>query len=128
MSTQMSRPDLACHDQAVRKPFEEVVAELREILGPRLVAYIGRVGETRAVRQWADGSRSVSETTERRLRLAFEVAKCIAMAEGKRTTQVWFQGLNPLLNDTSPARVLREGDVDIDGPAVIAAERVFLTG
>ncbi len=38
------------------------------------------------------------------------------------------QGLNPQLDDRSPARLLREGDIDETGPEVIAAERAFLVG
>ena len=32
------------------------------------------------------------------------------------------------LDDRSPARLLREGDIDEEGPEVIAAERAFLVG
>src|SRR5207244_9116094 len=32
------------------------------------------------------------------------------------------------LDDSSPARLLREGDIDEEGPEVIAAERAFLVG
>jgi hypothetical protein len=42
--------------------------------------------------------------------------------------RAWFQGLNPQLGDRSPARLLREGDLDEVGPEVIGAERAFLVG
>ena len=127
MSMQLPRPELACHDEAMRKPFPDIVAELREILGARLVAYIGRVKETRAVREWAEGTREPgSAATERRLRLTYGIARCIAQADGRETAQAWFQGLNPLLDDASPARLLREDDLDAVGPRVITAERHFL--
>jgi hypothetical protein len=127
MSIQLPRPELACHDEAMRKSFPMVVGELREILGARLVAYIGRVKETRAVREWAEDKREPgSAATERRLRLAYGIARCIAEADGKETAQAWFQGLNPLLDDVSPARLLRDGDLDTVGPLVITAERRFL--
>jgi hypothetical protein len=35
------------------------------------------------------------------------------------------QGLNPQLDDWSPARLLREGDIDEVGPLVLAAARAF---
>jgi len=38
------------------------------------------------------------------------------------------QGLNPQLDDRSPARLLREGDAQEIGPAVIGAARAFLVG
>ena len=42
--------------------------------------------------------------------------------------QAWFQGLNLQLEDRSPARLLREGELEEVSPAVIAAARAFLIG
>ena len=127
MSTQVSPPELACHNKAVRLPFATLAGELRDLLGARLVAYVGAVHETRAVREWAEGRRGpASAAVERRLRLAYEVALCIADADGPEVAQAWFQGLNPLLDDVSPARLLRDGALDEVGPLVVAAERRFL--
>lgn len=114
------------HVQAVRMPLPELIGELRGILGAKLVAYIGSVRETRAVREWAEGTRTPKGDTTRRLRLAFQVAKGIAESDGPEIAQAWFQGLNPLLGDVSPARLLRDGDLETDGQRVIAAERYFL--
>jgi len=112
--------------EAVRMATPALIAELRGVLGAKLVAYIGSVRETRAVREWAEGTRVPRGDTAERLRLAFQVAKPIADSDGPETAQAWFQGLNPLLDDTSPARLLREGDLQTDGPRVIAAGRYFL--
>lgn len=114
------------HVQAIRMPVPALIGELREILGAKLVAYLGSVGETRAVREWAEGARAPKGDTTERLRLAFQVAKGIADSDGRETAQAWFQGLNPLLGDVSPARLLRDGDLETDGQRVIAAERYFL--
>lgn len=122
----VARPDYAAHVRAVRSSFPEVVAALREILGLKLCAYLGSVKETRAVNEWAEGDREPSEVVQRRLRLAFQVAQAIAEVDGPEVARAWFQGLNPQLADRSPARLLREGDVDEIGPEVIAAERAFL--
>ncbi len=124
----VARPDYAAHVRAVRSSFPEVVAALREILGLKLCAYLGSVKETRAVNEWADGDREPNEVVQRRLRLAFQVAQAIAEVDGPEVARAWFQGLNPQLDDRSPARLLREGDVDEIGPEVIAAERAFLVG
>ena len=121
-----ARDDLACYNAAMRMTLPAVVTELRGILGAKLVAYIGAVSETRAVRQWAEGERVPSQATGNRLRLAYQAAKCISDVEGPETAQAWFQGLNPLLDDVSPARLLREGEVETDGRAIITAERFFL--
>ena len=91
------------------------------------MAYFGGVRETRAVRQWAEGSRAVqSPSDERRLRVAYEIARLIGEKDSPGVVQAWFQGLNPQLDDRSPARLLREGDVDEVGPLVLAAARAFV--
>ena len=123
-----ARPDYAAHAHAVRAGLPEVVSSLRSILGARLCAYICSVKETRAVNEWAEGVRGPSEDTQRRLRLALQVAQAISEVDGPEVARAWFQGLNPQLEDRSPARLLREGDIDEVGPAVIAAERAFLVG
>jgi hypothetical protein len=113
----------------MRVSFAEAVAELRELLTARLVAYLAGVNETRAVHQWADGSREVkSPAIEDRLRFALQVAVVLATHDSPRVVQAWFQGLNPHLDDRSPARLLREGDLDEVGPLVLGAARAFLVG
>jgi hypothetical protein len=128
MAATVSRPGLAAHTLAVRSTFPEVVGALRELLGPRLVAYLGAVRETRAVHQWAEGARTPSDAVQQRLRVALQVASMVAEAEGPRIAQAWLQGLNPQLDDRSPARLLREGELQEVGPAVVGAARAFLVG
>ena len=128
MAVTQARPDFAAHTRAMRASFPELVSELRSVLGARLVAYLGSVKETRAVRQWAEGEREPSEEVRSRLRVALQVALPLAEADSPEIAQAWFQGLNPQLEDRSPARLLREGELDEVGPAVIAAARAFLIG
>jgi hypothetical protein len=124
----VARPDYPAHVRAVRSSFPEVVTALREILGLKLCAYLGSVKETRAVNEWAEGAREPSDAVQRRLRLALQVAAAIAEVDGPEVARAWFQGLNPQLDDRSPARLLREGDIDEVGPDVIVAEWAFLVG
>lgn len=128
MTTAVSeRPDLASHEKAVRAAFPEVIGELQQILGAQLVAYLGSVSETRAVREWAEGERSPKDSkVVSRLRLALQIALSLNDVDGPEITQAWFQGLNPILGDRSPASIIREGDPNEVGPAIIAAEREFL--
>jgi len=120
------RPDLGFYAQAMRLDTAVLVTGLREVLGARLVAYLGGVRGTRAVRQWAEGIRGVQDPAdERRLRLAYQVAGLLSVREPAGVVQAWFQGLNPQLGDRPPARVLREDDLDDAGPLVLAAARSF---
>ena len=126
MTTADPRPDLAAYGEAARMSQAELVAALRALLGAKLVAYLGRVKETRAVRQWAEGSRTIGNDTDvERLRVAYRVARLITARHTAAVAQAWFQGLNPILDDRAPARVLREEDLAGSGPLVLAAARQF---
>ncbi len=126
MSAVRSKPELATHSEVSRMEFPRAAAKLKDVLGARLVAYLGDVSETRAVREWADGVRKPSEGVQQRLRLALTVALMIAERDDKHVAQAWFQGLNPQLDDISPARLLRDGDYDDAGKRVLAAARAFM--
>jgi hypothetical protein len=118
-------PGLRAYELSIRADVPELVGQLRALLGAQLVAYLGSVTETRAVRQWAEGVRHPSAEVARRLRLAYQVAGLLAERDQPRIVQAWFQGMNPQLDDTAPARLIREGDPDDVGPRVLAAARVF---
>ena len=121
-----ARAGLDAFARSVRLPVPQLVTELRDLLGAKLVAYLGGVRETRAVRQWADGERGLQDRVdEQRLRLAHQVASLIAEKDTPGVVQAWFQGLNPQLDDRSPARLLRDGDPADAGPQVLTAARSF---
>jgi len=126
MSTVTARPGLRGYEESLRLTPAEIVAGLRDTLGAKLVAYLGGVHETRAVREWAEGSRAPSAQVVQRLRTAFYVMALLRDREAASTVASWFQGMNPELEDTAPARVLREQDLAVAGPAVLAAARSFV--
>lgn len=121
----LTNPGLRAYEISVRSDVAELVDKLRELLGAQLVAYLGSVTETRAVRQWADGVRKPPAEVTRRLRLAYQVAGLLTERDEPRVVQAWFQGMNPQLEDTAPARLIREGNPDDVGPRVLAAARAF---
>jgi hypothetical protein len=126
MAVAEAKPDLIAYQQVMRMSMAEVASALVDFLGGRLVAYLGSVKETRAVRQWMAGERQPQGDTEDRLREALTVATMLASKEHKTTIQAWFQGLNPQLDDRAPARLLRDGDLQKVGPEVRSAARAFL--
>ena len=119
------RPGLRAHEESVALSFPEVAARLREILGVRLVAYIGNVKSARSVSDWTRGGHSPGEQDEDRLRQAFYAAGVLRERYSVETVQSWFKGMNPALRDTAPARLLREGDPVEVGPDVLAAAKSF---
>jgi hypothetical protein len=117
---------LQAHVNAQKWLMPKVVEELRDILGARLVAYLGGVKETRAVTEWVKGTREPgSEAVKQRLRDAYQIAALLAEVEGKGVVQTWFMGMNPQLGDRAPARLLREGGPDT-ATEVLAAARAFI--
>jgi hypothetical protein len=121
-----SSPGLTAYRDSITLDFPTLVNRLRTVLGARLVAYLGGVKETRAVRQWVEGQRSPSDAVAQRLRLAYQVTGLITEAQNSSAiVQAWFQGANPQLDDRSPARVLREEDPHAVGPQVLSAARAF---
>lgn len=105
----------------------ELVAELCDLLGAKLVAYLSSVADTRTVRAWADRTepRTPPDEVVNRLRLAHQVASMLGQRDSATVIQAWFQGRNPYLDDVAPARLLRDADVHVVAAGVLAAARVF---
>jgi len=126
MSATLEATKLAAFNDSIRQGLPQIVADLRSRLGAKLVAYIADVTETRAVRSWVEGDRTPAPNTQRRLRLAFQVATLIDRSEGDGVAATWFQGMNPQLGDRSPARVLHEDRSDEAMAQVLAAAKGFV--
>lgn len=117
--------ELQVFDDSIRLGVSKLTEAVRAILGAQLVAYIGSVRETRAVRQWVEGTRRPSSGTIERLRLAYRAARLLELQDSRETAQAWFVGMNSQLQDESPAKLIREGTLQVVGPSVLAAAREF---
>ncbi|ACZ40538.1 MAG: XRE family transcriptional regulator [Sphaerobacter thermophilus] len=121
-----SDPITQVHRQAVAAPLTEVAGLLQEVLSRRLTAFIAGVKDGKTVSRWANGE--VTEIreheTEQRLRTAYEIAQLLLLHDSPQTVKAWFIGLNPQLDDRSPAEVIREGQLR----EALAAARAFVVG
>jgi hypothetical protein len=97
------------------------VIELREALSPTLLAAIAGVSDAKAVGEWARGRRKPAPEALARLRDAHHVLTILRRHEAPDTIRAWFRGMNPDLEDKSPALTLRENP-----QAVLAAARAFV--
>ncbi len=118
-------PGPRAYEDSIRLPFAELIVQLREMIGVRLVAYIGGVEAARSVTSWADDAGEPGEVDRERLRHAFYAAALLCEWYDTSTVQSWFTSLNPALNDQAPAQLLREGDPLKDARDVSAAAKSF---
>jgi hypothetical protein len=113
------------HRQAVVTPVDDVASFLQDLLGRRLVAYVAGVKDGKTVSRWANGEvGSVRQESEERVRTAYEVAQLLVRFDSPRIVKAWFIGLNPQLDDVSPAETIREGRLK----EAKAAARAFVAG
>ena len=114
------------HRQATTASVREIVVLLVELLSRRLTAYLAGVTSGKTVARWASGE--VTEVrdagTEQRLRTAYEIARLLLTAESPQTVRAWFIGLNPQLEDASPAEAIHAGRFK----EALGAARAFLAG
>ncbi|WP_198413870.1 hypothetical protein [Cryobacterium algoritolerans] len=85
-----AQPGHRAYEDSVRLDTGGIVTGLREILGAQLVAYLGRVANTRSVREWAEGSRAPGADVVMRLRTSYYVAGILIERESAKTIQAWF--------------------------------------
>ncbi len=117
--------EILAYREAMSLDAAALVDGLCVLLGTRLVAYLGSVKETRAVRQWAAQERAPSQHVIKLLRDAYQIARLLSDTSSPEVVQAWFQGMNPLLDDVPPARLLRESESDEASHRVLAAARAF---
>lgn len=118
-----SAPEEA-HRRAVESTIQDVVGYLQEVLGQKLVAYIAGVSDPRTVARWAAGERSPRQDHEQRVRCAYQIFQLLLAEEAPHTVRAWFLGLNPQLDDESPAESIREGMFR----EVLMAAKAFIAG
>ena len=110
------------HRRTVQVAPEDLLATLIEKLGPRLVAFIVN-RDTTTISRWKKGVPK-HEDALRPLMVAYQVFEMLEAAEAAPTIRAWFIGMNPQLDDESPAEAIREGR----HREVMAAARAFLAG
>lgn len=116
------RGDVDAHDHAMSEDLADVVRELVDLLGKTTVAVIGGVGETRAVAQWMTGREPQRPDV---LRFALQIATMIATQADRKLARAWFAGSNPMLQDQSPALMLRNRPLHEVQAPLVAAARAF---
>jgi hypothetical protein len=113
--------EVAAHREAVQLSVSEIARRLQLVLGQRLVAVLAGVSDAKAVGRWGRGEREPHPDNATRLRRAYQVTALLLSANAPETIRAWFSGLNPVLDDRSPALVMAENPEE-----VLVAAREFL--
>lgn len=108
------------HARALDKGILDIIGALRVQLGQALLAIIV-MKSPRTIKRWANQSVRVPQAIEQLLRDTYQVVELLTLAESPEVARAWFMGMNPQLDDQSPAEVLATGRVR----DVMAAARVF---
>lgn len=96
------------HTRSIEKSVTEIAATLQNALGQGLLAVIvGRDGRT--VARWVAGEASPTFESEQRLRDTFQVFSILTSEDSPTVARAWFMGMNPQLDDETPAEVLAAG-------------------
>lgn len=109
------------HARAVELGISDIVGALQAQIGQALLGVIV-TKNARTLTRWANGTVRPPQASEQLLRDTFQVVELLTSAESPEVARAWFMGMNPQLDDESPAEVLSTGRAR----DVMAAARAFI--
>jgi hypothetical protein len=109
------------HARAVELGVSDIAAALQAQLGQALLGVIVNKN-VRTLTRWANAAVRPPQASEQLLRDTFQVVELLTSAESADVARAWFMGMNPQLDDESPAEALSAGRAR----DVMAAARAFI--
>lgn len=110
------------HRESVTLTPEATAEYLQDALGQKLVAYLAGVSP-KTVGRWVDGQRSPKGAYADRLLSINYIFRTLCQVESNHTARAWLVGMNPLLDDEAPAKLIRDGNER----QVVAAAQAFVS-
>jgi len=111
------------HRIAISTSTSTIASYLSAMFGQQLTALMTGIDSPKTVGRWIRGQEPHPQHGAR-LKTVYQIALLLERGESRQTAQSWFVGLNPLLDDRSPAMVL--ADRPERGPDVMKAARAYL--
>lgn len=111
------------HQRAETASTSEQAAYLQELFGQQLTALMTGMDNPKTVGRWVCGQ-VPHAANGTRMRDVYQIALLLDLAQSRQTAQSWFMGMNPHLDDRSPALVL--ADDEQGASRVMQAARAFL--
>ena len=116
-----SAADRAAHERSVGLGVAEIAAVLQAQLGQALLGVI--VGKNaRTLARWAHTAVRPPHASEKLLRDTFQVFEILTSVDSPDVARAWLMGMNPDLDDASPAEALADGR----SREVMAAARSYI--
>lgn len=112
------------HLTTVRTPPWQMAAELQDLFGQRIVAFMTGIADPKAVGRWSRGERMPRNDAEQRLRDAYQIVTFLTLADSRETARAWFIGMNPHFSDRAPFAIL--GENSSKSPEVLEAAKAFV--
>ena len=100
----------AAHKTSLQAAIPDIAAQLQQIVGQRLVAYITGSRSSKTVARWASGDHSPQQQVQDKLRALYRTVLILAADETAETIRAWMTSANPYMGDEVPAEVLRAGN------------------
>lgn len=100
--------DRTAHERSVAMGVVEIAATLRAQLGQALLGVVVDKN-VRTLTRWANATVRPPQASEKLLRDTFQVFELLASVDSPEVARAWFMGMNPQLDDASPAEALSEG-------------------
>ena len=117
---------IEAHRKAVNASLQEMASNLIDVLGRVVVAGIVGVRNPKTVSRWANGDvESVRDRySEERLLALHQIVTLMQEQEANATIRAVVIGMSPVLNDSSPATAVRDGNFK----GAMDAAKNFLAG
>ncbi|QNE34317.1 XRE family transcriptional regulator [Leifsonia shinshuensis] len=116
-------PDPRSFNDASAAMAVDAIAHLRDVLGPGLVAVIADT-TVLEVTTWASGAAAPSPAKRPLLIAAESLVNQLLEVDDAEVVRAWFMGMNPQLDDDSPAEAIADGRIR----QATAAAHAFIQG
>lgn len=123
----LAKPDMQARSQSRLLGGSELAAQMVELIGRKLTAYIASVKDVRSVDRWIAGGQFYGDAEER-LRFGYQVVRMLSDYDKPSVVQAWLMGINPELGDRAPIKLIREYPIAEIAPQVLGAARAFVAG
>lgn len=104
---------IKAHRATVSRSISEMAKTLQDGLGTALLMYMLDIKDPKTITRWANGQVDSIRNldVERKLRAIDQMMEMLLEVEDARSLRGWFLGMNPILDDVSPAEAVHDGQL-----------------